>query len=99
MFSPGAPELIIIGVIVLLIFGAKRLPEIGKGIGSAIREFRKVKQDISLNGEKGAGGEKKKEEKESLENELAKKAVEEVPVLKKGLEIKKKAQKVKKILK
>jgi sec-independent protein translocase protein TatA len=98
MFSPGAPELIVIGVIVLLIFGAKRLPEIGKGIGSAIREFRKVKQDISLNGEKGAADETK-EEKESLENELAKKAVEEVPVLKKGLEIKKKAEKVKKILK
>ena len=41
----------------------------------------------------------KKEEKKSLENKLAKKAVEEVPVLKKGLEIKKKAEKVKKILK
>jgi sec-independent protein translocase protein TatA len=98
MFSPGAPELIVIGVIVLLIFGAKRLPEIGKGIGSAIREFRKVRQDISLNGEKGAA-EETKEGKKSLENELAKKAVEEVPVLRKGLEIKKKAEKVKKILK
>ena len=98
MFGLGAPELIIIGIIVLFIFGAKRLPEIGKGLGSAIREFGKVKQDISLNGEKEAVGEKK-EEKKSLENELAKKAVEEVPVLKKGLEIKKKAEKVKKILK
>ncbi len=98
MFGLGAPELIIIGIIVLFIFGAKRLPEIGKGLGSAIREFGKVKQDISLNGEKEAVGEKK-EEKKSLESELAKKAVEEVPVLKKGLEIKKKAEKVKKILK
>ena len=98
MFGLGAPELIIIGVIVLLIFGGKRLPEIGKGLGSAIREFRKVKQDVSLNGEKGAA-EQTKEEKKSLENELTKKAVEEVPVLKKGLEIKKKAEKVKKILK
>lgn len=98
MFGLGAPELIIIGIISLFIFGAKRLPEIGKGLGSAIREFRKVKQDISLNGEKEAVGEKK-EEKKSLESELAKKAVEKVPVLKKGLEIKKKAEKVKKILK
>jgi sec-independent protein translocase protein TatA len=98
MFGLGAPELIIIGVIVLLIFGGKRLPEIGKGIGNAIREFRKVKQDISLNDEKGAA-EEKKEEKKSLENELAKKAVEKVPVLKKGLEIKKKAEKVRKIIK
>ena len=94
MFGLGAPELII----VLLIFGGKRLPEIGKGIGNAIREFRKVKQDISLNDEKGAA-EEKKEEKKSLENELAKKAVEKVPVLKKGLEIKKKAEKVRKIIK
>ena len=98
MFGLGAPELIIIGIIVLFIFGAKRLPEIGKGLGSAIREFREVKQGISLNGEKEAVGEKK-EEKKSLESELAKKAVEEVPVLKKGLEIKKKAEKIKKILK
>ena len=98
MFGLGAPELIIIGVIVLLIFGGKRLPEIGKGIGNAIREFRKVKQDISLNDEKGAA-EEKKEEKKSLENELAKKAVEKVPVLKKGLEIKKKAENVRKIIK
>ncbi|GAG55688.1 unnamed protein product, partial [marine sediment metagenome] len=40
MFMPGATELLIIGGIVLLIFGAKRLPEIGKGIGGAIKEFR-----------------------------------------------------------
>jgi hypothetical protein len=53
-----------------------------------------VKQDVSVNGEKEAI-EEKKEEKKSLEKELAKKAVEEVPVLKKGLEIKKKAEKVK----
>jgi sec-independent protein translocase protein TatA len=98
MFGLGAPELIIIGIIVLFIFGAKRLPEIGKGLGGALREFRKVKQDISPNGEKEAVGEKK-EEKKPLENELAKKAVEKVPVLKKGLEIKKKAEKIKKILK
>jgi len=98
MFGLGAPELIIIGIIILFIFGAKRLPEIGKGLGSAIREFGKVKQDIGLNGEKEAI-EEKKEDKKSLENELAKKAVEEVPVLKKGLEIKKKAEKIKKIIK
>ncbi|MBW2340641.1 MAG: hypothetical protein JRF50_09925, partial [Deltaproteobacteria bacterium] len=51
-----------------------------------------------LNGEKEAVGEKK-EEKKSLENELAKKAVQKVPVLKKGVEIKKKAEKIKKIIK
>ncbi len=40
MGSIGLPELLIILFIVILIFGANRLPEIGKGIGSAIRNFK-----------------------------------------------------------
>jgi sec-independent protein translocase protein TatA len=41
----------VVGVILFLLFGAKRLPEIGKGLGGAIREFKKVKKDLSLKGE------------------------------------------------
>jgi len=41
MFGIGMPELIIILVIALLIFGASRLPEIGSGVGKAIRNFKK----------------------------------------------------------
>ena len=41
MFSPGPWELIIILVIVLIIFGAGKLPEIGSGLGKGIRNFRK----------------------------------------------------------
>ncbi|MBI3597572.1 MAG: twin-arginine translocase TatA/TatE family subunit [Nitrospirae bacterium] len=41
MFGIGMPELLIILVIVLLIFGAGKLPEIGEGLGRAIRGFRK----------------------------------------------------------
>jgi len=51
MFGFGAGELIVVGVILFLLFGAKRLPEIGKGLGGAIREFKKVKKDLSLKGE------------------------------------------------
>ena len=36
MFRLGVPELLIIGVIVLFLFGGKRLPEMGKGIGEGI---------------------------------------------------------------
>ena len=36
----GIPELVIILVIVILIFGANRLPEIGRGIGKGIRNFK-----------------------------------------------------------
>jgi len=39
--SIGTTELIIIAVVLLIIFGGKKLPELGKGIGDAIREFKK----------------------------------------------------------
>jgi sec-independent protein translocase protein TatA len=45
MFGLGMPELLVILVLVLLIFGASRLPEIGTGLGKAIRGFKKGVQD------------------------------------------------------
>ena len=36
----GLPEMIIIGIIALLIFGPKKLPELGSGLGKAIRDFK-----------------------------------------------------------
>ena len=41
----GLPELLIILVIVVLIFGANRLPELGKGIGKGIRNFKDGMKD------------------------------------------------------
>lgn len=41
----GMPELIIILVIVLIIFGAGKLPEIGAGLGKGIRNFKKATND------------------------------------------------------
>lgn len=40
MFGIGATELVIILVIVIVLFGARRLPEIGAGVGKAIKNFR-----------------------------------------------------------
>ena len=45
MFGIGIPELIIILVIILIIFGAGKLPEIGGGMGKAIRNFRDATHD------------------------------------------------------
>lgn len=42
----GLPEIIIILVIVLLVFGPRRLPEMAKGIGQSVREFRKGIRDM-----------------------------------------------------
>ena len=41
----GMPELIIILVIILIIFGAGKLPQIGEGMGKAIRNFKKATSD------------------------------------------------------
>jgi sec-independent protein translocase protein TatA len=41
MFGLGMPELIVILVIVLVIFGANRLPQLGEGLGKAIKGFKK----------------------------------------------------------
>ena len=45
MFGIGIPELLIILVIVLIIFGANKLPEIGSGMGRAIKNFKKATGD------------------------------------------------------
>lgn len=45
MFGIGMPELIIILVIVLIIFGAGKLPEIGGALGKSIRNFKKATRE------------------------------------------------------
>jgi len=43
--SLGLPELLIILLIILLIFGANRLPEVGRGIGKAIKNFKEANKE------------------------------------------------------
>lgn len=42
----GMPELLVVLLIVLLLFGAKRLPEIARGLGRSIHEFKKGVKDV-----------------------------------------------------
>lgn len=46
MFGIGMPELIVILVIILIIFGAGKLPEIGAGLGRGIRNFKKATKEV-----------------------------------------------------
>jgi len=103
MFGLGPTELIIIAVIIFFIFGAKRIPEIGKGLGGAVREFRNIKKEVrSQDTVENDQGEEKAKEKEgipkSIEAKLGEKVLEQVPGIKKVMDVKKKAEKVKKIM-
>ena len=64
MGSLGPPELIIIGIIVVLLFGASRLPATAKGLGQALRLFKKEIRD---------------DEKESAAAQVEKAAVQQQP--------------------
>lgn len=52
MFGIGAPELLMVLVIMLIIFGAGKLPNIGAGLGSGIRNFRKAVAEPKARNEK-----------------------------------------------
>lgn len=60
MFGLGAPELIVILVVAVLIFGPGKLPEIGGALGRGIRDFRKA---LEHKGEPEAADEKAPDEK------------------------------------
>jgi sec-independent protein translocase protein TatA len=61
--SVGMPELIIGLVVILLLFGAKRVPELARGLGSGVREFKKGTQE-------GEVEDKKKDEAKKDEEQL-----------------------------
>ena len=65
MFGLGPQELIVILIIALLVFGPKKLPEIGKSLGKGMREFRKATRELTstLEGDFDDEPEPKKESK------------------------------------
>ncbi|MDZ7714857.1 MAG: twin-arginine translocase TatA/TatE family subunit [Balneolaceae bacterium] len=67
MFSGiGVPEILIIALVILLFFGARRIPELARGIGQGINEFRKasdeIKKEIEQGEKEGFSGQTKSKE-------------------------------------
>ncbi len=62
MFGLGLPEILLILVIALLIFGAAKLPEIGKALGKALSEFKKGTQEFTSDKETPKGDDEKHKE-------------------------------------
>ena len=46
MFGLGIPELVVIFVIALIVFGPKKLPDLGKALGRGLAEFKRATQDV-----------------------------------------------------
>ncbi len=97
MFGLGLPEILVILVIFLFLFGAKRLPQIGEGLGKTVKELRKIRNEKKAGTEKGKEKEKG-DQKGNLVSDL-KKEVEEIPGLKQVKDIKRTADQVKNITK
>ncbi len=83
MFGLGIPELLIIGIIALVVFGPKRLPDLGRSVGRAMNEFKKASQEFqdSVKEEmKEAGKTAQAEELQTIGQEMAAVSREQVMV-------------------
>ena len=58
MFGLGSTEIILIFVVILFFFGAKKLPELARGLGKGIREFKDASREVKENIEKATSEEK-----------------------------------------
>lgn len=67
-FNLGGPDLLIILLIVLLLFGAKKLPELAEGMGKAVRNFNKAKDEIEREISKPASELTVQQPKDTLEH-------------------------------
>jgi TatA/E family protein of Tat protein translocase len=70
MLGIGFPEMLLIMAIALLVFGPKKLPEIGKSLGRAIREFRRTSDELKERFEEEIHAEEFKSVKDELKKDI-----------------------------
>lgn len=73
----GFPELLIILAIALLVFGPKKLPEVGRSIGRAIREFRRTSDEIKERIEEEIRADEFREIKDELKKDISEEPTDE----------------------
>lgn len=99
MFSLGAPELLVILIIVLILFGGKRLPEIGRALGKSIREFKGAtgadRDEISTWVKEGTNQPSPDPSSDESDEEVLQEGMENIPGVREAQEIKKTASKIK----
>ncbi len=66
MFGIGTPELIVIAILLVLLFGAKKIPDLMKGLGSGIKEFKKASNNIDHDDSKDSEQVRLEREREQL---------------------------------
>ncbi len=59
MFGLGPQEIILICIVILVLFGAKKIPDLMSGLGKGMREFKKASRDIESEINNAAGDDKK----------------------------------------
>ena len=71
MLFISGPEIVIIFVVILLLFGSKRIPEVAKGLGKGMREFKRATDDIKKEFKESSDGvvDDFKEIKKNIEGE------------------------------
>lgn len=68
LFSLGMPEIVLIALVILLLFGGKKIPEMMKGLGKGVRSFKEGMNDLELDKDQPAKEENKESEPEKPKN-------------------------------
>ena len=79
LWAPGPTELLIIAIIILLLFGGRKLPELMRGIGKRVRQFNAAKANVRYEVEEGLRAEERKASEPQKMNDNSKDSANDSP--------------------